>query len=56
MLKKPKKTQRDLKLRLKPEQRKRVFKISDQLLALVLDPSNTVDTEMIVYYIKSKIK
>lgn len=44
------------KLKLKPIPSKKVFKISDQLLTLVLDPSNSVDTEMMIYYIKSKIR
>jgi len=34
----------------------RVYKITDQLLTLMLDPMCSVDTEMMVYYLKSKIK
>lgn len=44
------------KLKLKPEQRKKMFKMGDQLLYMVFDSSHPLDTELIVYYLKSKIK
>lgn len=42
-------------LKTKPV-KKRVYKLSDQLLTLMLDPLCSVDTEMMVYYLKCKIK
>lgn len=42
------------KLKLKPEHQQKVFKLGDQLLSMVLD--NPLDTEMIVYYLKARIK
>lgn len=42
-------------LKIKPKKEK-VYKLGDRLLTLMLDPMCSVDTEMIIYYIKSKIK
>ena len=56
MQKKPKKPQQVLKVRLKPEYKKKFFKISDQVLALMMLEPTAMDTEMIVFYIKSKFK
>jgi hypothetical protein len=36
--------------------RKKVYKITDQLIKVMLDPAYDIDTEMLLYYIKSKIK
>ena len=55
MQKKPK-IRQILTPNLNPEQRNTVFKLSDQLLTLMLDPTNSIDTEFMVYYLKSKIK
>lgn len=42
-------------LKIKPN-KKKVYKLSNQLLTLVLDPMCSIDTELAIYYIKSKIK
>lgn len=44
---------------LKKEKRdahKKIYKVTDQLIKMVLDPSCNVDTELLLFYIKSKIK
>lgn len=45
-----------LKNTKKETHHKKVYKITDQLIKVLLDPSSGVDTEMLLYYIKSKIK
>ena len=42
-------------LKIKPKKEK-VYKLGDQLLTLMLDPMCSVDTEMMIYYLKSKIR
>lgn len=40
----------------KKEKHKKIYKVTDQLIKMVLDPSCDVDTELLLFYIKSKIK
>lgn len=41
---------------LKKETNKKIYKITDHLVKVVLDPSCEINTELLLFYIKSKIK
>jgi len=40
----------------KRETHKKIYKVTDQLIKMVLDPGCSVDTELLLFYIKTKIK
>lgn len=40
----------------KDKNKNKVYRLTDQLVKLMLDPNSDIDTEMLIYYIKSKLK